>query len=235
MDRHDHHAVFRYILAALALGEPCRLPGDPKVCALRAAMFQNAGRGLPGDRSGDDHSEVADSGRGGDADDPARCVDECAAGKSIMHGGGGADHLIDGQTATGTQWTADDGDDSEARCDRVAPRSRDGNGQMSDPRLGLCDCRRRRCEAGYAKHGEGGRWIPARELRIDGRTLIGPNVQTVLASQRAHGCQHDFFGVDDPAGGAAVSLNLDHRRADHCHGVGDFIGEFGKSRFVHGR
>src|SRR5207244_412624 len=48
LDRHNHDAVFRYILAALAFGEAHRLSSDAEVGALRAAMLQNAGRRLPG-------------------------------------------------------------------------------------------------------------------------------------------------------------------------------------------
>ena len=49
---------------ALVLGKARRLAGDAEVAALEAAVFEDRGRRLPGDRRGYDDAEAANGRRG---------------------------------------------------------------------------------------------------------------------------------------------------------------------------
>ena len=149
---------------ALILGKHDGLSGDAEIAARDPPVFEHRRRRFPRDRRRDDHAEAADGRRRGDAEQAARGVDECAAGKAVVHRRGGANDLRDRAMTAGRQRTADDRDDAGARRHGVAPGARDREREMADARSGRGRGNRRRVQIRDAQDRQVGRRIPAGEL-----------------------------------------------------------------------
>jgi len=67
---------------------------------------------------------------------------------------------------------------------------------------------RRRLQTGDPQDRQAGRRIPSGELRVERPSVVAPDVEAILAPERADGRQHHVVGVDEAARGAAAPLDL---------------------------
>jgi hypothetical protein len=160
-------------------------------------------------------------------------IDDGAAGKAVVHRRGRADHLVDGAAAAGRQRPADDRDDAGAGRQGIAPRSRDGQRQVADPRRRRARRQDRQADAGGAKQREVGGRIPADQLGVD-RRAVGPgDVQAVLAAERARGRQHHVVGIDQARARPSMAAHLHDGRGDRGRRIGELVRDLPERSVLH--
>ena len=71
-----------------------------------------------------------------------------------------------------------------------------------------------------------GRRVPARELGVEGLTVVRAHVQSVFAAERVRRGDDDAVGVDEAAGRPPAALHLDDRGGHRRDGVGHLVREF---------
>ena len=146
-----------------------------------------------------------------------------AAGESIVHRRRRANDFRNRSTSSGRERTANHGHDAGACRHAVAPRARDRDREMTNAggRLRFDD--RRRVQAISAQDGQSRRGIPSGQLRVQRLAVGGADLQSVLASKRAHCRQHNMIRVDDAARRTPASVDLNDRGRNRRNGVGELI------------
>ena len=164
----------------------------------------------------------------------ARRVDERAAGEAVVHGRGRADDLIDRAAAPGRQRAADHRHDAGARRRRVAPRARDGEREVARRARGGGQRDRLRVEPGDAQHGQARRRIPADELGVERVAVVAPDVQAVLAAERATIVSTTLSAYTRPLAGRRRPCTCTTDGRGGGDGVGERIREGGQQFGGHG-